>query len=271
MNLGNLIKDLIPDMMDGFFVSLWQKVMEAIFSVFTTVLQLTLEPYRHVWNEPVIVVMFKLAEWASYTVFIIAVVFMLVDSLEELGGHKSIAFADIFGNVMKGYLFCLAAPRIAVFSLAFSAEVLSYLDFSSALTTMDVEAFLVSSLLMGVMLVIACIVFVFMIAKQHAMMFVHILTYSCYVANIVRGDTQAMGAWLRQMIAIALTFCCQFVMFYLGVFFFMNTQPMLCLMFWMGMGSVTKVLNKFGMSSGFSGSSALGMMRSGMTLIKTLS
>ena len=270
MPIGRIIQDAIPGMMEGFFAEMWKKVSEAIFGIFTWVLQQTLEPYKTMWNNPVIVLMVRLGEWAAHTVFIIALVFMLVDALEEMGSHKSVAVSDIFGNVMKGYLFCLAAPRIAIFALSFSAEVLSLLDFSSALNNFDIEAFLVSTLVMTVILVIACVVFVFMVAKQHAMMFIHIITYSCYVANIVRGDTQAMGAWLRQMIAIALTFFCQFVMFYMGVFFFMNGDHMLCLMAWMGMGNVTKVLNKFGMSSGFGGlaSGASNMMRTGMSFIR---
>ncbi|MDY4785550.1 conjugal transfer protein TrbL family protein [Pygmaiobacter massiliensis] len=241
---------------------LMEAVMNFIFADFTKrlmgfygdTLSMAVAPYDGFFSNNIIQGLIWFGQWAAYAAMGFSILFMIIDYMEDLSAGRGIAVSEMVMNVIKGFIFCIIAPELGILSLQVGAELAKSLDLSSQLGQWESRLGGLS-LVWLVACLIALIVFVFMSARQYSMMLIHIVTYVLYVPGVVRGDAESMGAWIRQTVAIAVTYLCQYVMFYLGLYFMVSVHGILGLSCWVGMGCVNKVLNKYGMSSGFAGGS----------------
>lgn len=100
---------------------------------------------------------------------------------------------------------------------------------------------------------IACIYFLYQALKCFGAMFVQIMTAFLYIPGILRGDTTAMGSWMRQTVAIALSFFFKYLCFYLALVYLVQGNIYLTITFWTVMAASDKILDKFGWSFGTGG------------------
>ena len=219
--------------------------------------------------------------WINTFVFCIALVVVIVDIAEEKVSGKSVYFAVAFTNIAKAFSFALLARWIAVWSMELSSKITSYFGISLSASTFSLhvnniitsipgsDAVIVSvHLLMMLIIIIAVLVFMVMSLKRFGTMFIHIFTAALYIPDIMRGDTTKMGEWLRQMIAIVLTYVFIYLLFFLGSGFLNADNVLLCLACWITMPAVSKILNKFGWSNGSQGNFGAMAIQTGAMLIR---
>lgn len=84
-------------------------------------------------------------------------------------------------------------------------------------------------------------------------MFLQALTVFLYVPDIVRGRTTSMGDWIRQTLSILVTYMFRNVLFFIGFTSAINLDIIAMSCAWITMIGAAKLLQKFGMSSGFGG------------------
>ena len=124
------------------------------------------------------------------------------------------------------------------------------------------------NIIFWLIILIATIYFAVTSLKRFGEMFVHILTSALYIPDILRGDTTKMGDWLRQMLSIVLTYMIIYILFFLGCGFFDSDNVILSLVCWLTMPSVSKILNKFGWSSGTQGNFGAIALQTGAMMIR---
>jgi hypothetical protein len=221
------------------------------------------------WDVPLINSFISFIQWVSVGMVAAATVMLMADIMEEAGKERHIEWSMIFTNFFKGVGFALVAPTAGKYALLISSQMANLLNLSEALTS-KTNVMLQNPIWLLLVTIIACLIFAFMSLSRFGIMFVQILSTPLYISDIVRVETAAMGSWIRQTVAIALTYLFQTILFYLGAFFMtMQTQPFLGLACWLAMPQVSKILQKYGMSTGVTGvvSSAASAAQTGLYLM----
>lgn len=246
--------DNMPHLTESILSFLTMGFNKMLLKTYSDVLGIATNPNVAFFNDPIVQGIIAFSQWAAYAAMAVSILFMIVDYGEDLAAGKNIALSEMLMNIFKGFIFCLIAPQLGLFSLQIGRQLATSLDLSAYLqANYTIMANL--SVLWVIVSVVALVVFVFMSARQFGMMLIHIATYVLYVPGVVRGDSESMGAWIRQTVAIALTYLCQYVMFYFGLYFMVQGRIFGGIIGWSSMAAVKTVLNKFGMSSGFAGGS----------------
>ncbi|MPN13113.1 hypothetical protein SDC9_160433 [bioreactor metagenome] len=182
---------------------------------------------------------------------------MIIDYAEDIAAKSSISISEMVMNIIKGFVFCLIAPQLSIMAITLGSQLAQTLNLTSVVGSVSappvVDPTAITYFIWILVCLIAFVIFLFITARQYGMMLIQIMTYSLYVPGVVRGDAQSMGAWMRQTVAITITFLCQYFLFYLGIVFTTLNSPFATLICWTGMASAAKVLNKFGLSAGFGG------------------
>lgn len=95
-------------------------------------------------------------------------------------------------------------------------------------------------------------VFVYKAAMRFVQFLTLILMVPLYVTSIARGDQTAFSAWFRQAMAVGLTYFFEYFLYALGIAMMASNgfaTPMMGIACLIGMGSVSRTLDKYGMSS----------------------
>lgn len=221
-----------------------------------------------IWDHPVIVMFLGFIRWLNVGVLGAATILLIFDIIEETGKQRTIEWSMIIINFMKAFAFAIIAPYAGKYALLFSARLAGTLQLSTAASQLR-NAVPSLSFFIIVVVLAACIIFAFMSLSRFGAMFVQVLSSVLYVSDIVRGESASMGSWLRQTVAIALTYLIQTILFYLGVFFLVKDQLFFALAFWFAMPQVKTILQKYGMSCGVTGvvSSAATVASAGLQLV----
>lgn len=215
------------------------------------------------WNQPLIQCFLQFSKWVNIVVFTVATLFMLFDMAEEFASSKEVDFSVVFTNALKAMLFVEFNSLLAQLSMDLGDILTSSLHFTitaqpntilQILNGLSVgAAAILWTSLMLVVILIAVIVFFFMSVARYGAMFLLILSSSLYIPDILRGDTTSLGSWLRQMVAIAGTYIFQYICFYGGLYYLLQSNIVMCAILWTGMFSASKILQKFGYSTGTKG------------------
>lgn len=245
-NMGSLMEPILSFLTMGF--------NKMLLKTYSDILGIAINPNVNFFHDPIVQGLISFSQWAAYAAMGVSIAFMIVDYGEDLAAGKNIALSEMLMNIFKGFIFYLISPQLGLLSLDIGRQLATSLDLSAYLQT-NYTLMADMSIIWVVVSVIALVVFVFMSARQFGMMLIHIVTYALYVPGVVRGDSESIGAWIRQTIAIALTYLCQYVLFYLGLFYMIQGNIYGGVIGWSSMAAVKTVLNKFGMSSGFAGGS----------------
>lgn len=198
--------------------------------------------------------------WLAWGVFGVAFIILLLDIGEELGGYKpgqGVEFTAIFTNFIKAIAFILMGPNLAVIGAQLAVNMtgqlsVNYTDLRNEIP--NVPSFdLGGTIILLVVMLIALIGFFCFTLFSMGGIFIQASTAFLYVPDILRGRTTAMGDWMRQTISILITFLFRHVLFVIGLSGALNHDFITMCAGWIAMFGAAKLLQKFGMSSGFGG------------------
>lgn len=213
------------------------------------------------FNSTIVQKTLEFTAWLAWGVFGVAFVILLLDIGEELGGYKpgqGMEFTAIFTNFIKAIAFILMGPRLAVIAMQLAANATGQM--SVDYTALKTEVPNMFSLNLGgllpvipIIILIAVIGFFCFTLFSAGGIFVQAATAFLYVPDILRGRTTAMGDWMRQTISILITFLFRHILFIIGLAGALSGDYITMAVAWITMFGVAKLLQKFGMSSGFGG------------------
>lgn len=256
--------DQYGEWVKGFYVSVFQDVTNTIVDGAILITD-------SFWKDSLVNVFLNFSVTVNVIVAVVTILILCFDVAEE---GKAINWSQVIGNVMKGALFALFSRYIGLMCLELSNLIVSKLQvkYDSETVWTGITNFNSGQIIMWcIIIIIAFVAFCAMCLVRNASMLVLIMSSSLYVPDIIRGDTAKMGDWMRQVIAVSFTFVFQYVMFNLGVSGLLEGQPFICLGGFVGMFVVSKMLQKYGYSSGVTGmASSAGNMaiQAGQFLIK---
>lgn len=222
--------------------------------------------------------------WINGIVFAVSFIVVAADIAEEKVSDKPIMYSVVFTNVGKALLFSVFARYLGQWSMELANAITSFFginlqadkmssSISEIILQIGTGVFEIQSavpflnLVFLIVLIVALVYFAVTSLRRFGEMFVHILTSALYIPDIMRGDTTKMGDWLRQMISIVLNYVIIYILFFLGCGFFDTDNVLVCLSFWLTMPVVSKLLNKFGWSSGTQGQFGAMAMQTGMLAV----
>ncbi len=220
--------------------------------------------------------------WLNLLVFGVCFIVVAVDIAEEKVSGKPVYYAVAFSNMAKAFIFALCARWIGIWSMEIAYKITTYFGLSlsadkfvqstreiiETIITDDFEAADVLNFVFTAVILIAVIIFAVNALKRSGEMFIHIFTSVLYISDIMRGDTSKMGDWIRQMLSITLTYLFVYILFFLGCGFFNADNLLFCLTCWLTMPAVSKILNKYGWSSGSQGNLGAMAIQTGALMIR---
>ena len=220
--------------------------------------------------------------WINVLVFCVTFIVVAVNIAEEKVSGKPVYYSVVFTNIAKAFAFSMLARWVAVWSMEIANKITTYFGLTldpdgfalsirnilASIISEDIEAADFLNLIFMIIVIIAVLVFCVNSLKRFGEMFIHIFTSVLYIPDIMRGDTTKMGDWLRQMTSIVLTYIFIYIMFFLGCGFFNADNVLMCLACWLTMPAVSKILNKYGWSSGSQGNFGAMAIQTGAMLIR---
>lgn len=229
-----------------------------------------------------IVQFLNFSTWVNTLVFAVCFVVVAVDIAEEKVSGKPVYFGVAFTNIAKAFSFALLARWLAVWSMEIANTITTYFgltlsadSFATSVRNLlesiidpSIDAADLLSFIFMFIVIMASLVFCFNSLKRFGEMFIHIFTSVLYIPDIMRGDTTKMGEWLRQMTSIVLTYVFIYIMFFLGCGFFNADNILMCLACWVTMPAVSKILNRYGWSSGSQGNFGAMAIQTGVMMIR---
>ncbi len=266
------MQNLIISAIDTFLSSFRIKLEECLINFFMQVLQVVNSLLLTTFDIPMIVDFVEAGIWMGRILFGATFVILLIDIMEENGSWKSdqfkaIEWTTIFLNLMKAAVFVETAPRLTILSMKLVADSVNQFDPTPYLNGMKSW---IGTLFIGIIIsIIAVGGFAVVTIMRFGAILIQAFTAFLYVPDIVRGHTTSMGSWIRQTVAILLTFFLQYVFFFLGLVACLEVNLVVAAILWMIMIYVAKYLDKYGMSSGVTGafSSAQSMVKSASDVI----
>lgn len=257
----------------GFFQT---QIKNSLMSLCQQILKLMSSGLSGFWSETLIKAFLDFSKWTNMVVLAVSILFMLFDMAEENASGKSVDYSIVFTNTFKAVIFAEFNALFAQLSMSLADIVTTKLNFKLPENTdkffNPISSYTSSAdflIFMFLAVLIATVVFFFMSINRYGAMYIHILSSSFYITDIVRGDTTSIGSWLRQMIAISGTYIFQYIAFYCGLYYLLDSKIVMCAVLWAGMFSVSKILQKFGYSTGTKGmlSSFNSMASQGISLL----
>lgn len=271
--LGTLVND--------FLISLFDWISTQIIALAAWLIEIINNNILSFFENDTILQLLNFSTWINLFVFGVSFIVVIVDIAEEIISEKPVYFGVVFTNAIKAFTFAVFARWIAVWSMDLANEITSAFGLSISADSFSLHADNISSTIPGLAtdavsvpillllaVIIAVIVFAVMSLKRFGTMLIHIFTSMLYIPDILRGDTTKMGDWLRQMISIVLTYTFIYLLFFLGCEFFYAEDIVIALACWLGMPVVSRVLNKFGWSSGSSGGFGAMAIQTGAMMIR---
>lgn len=277
--------DLMSNLISLFFTFFENQIKNWFTDALAVMFQLATAITNDFWTDPIINVIMAFMHTIANVILVCSLVFMLFDIAEEASGFKSIPWGTVAINFLKATLFANAFIWFGMNITNLAGEITAMFpiaDIASADATAILNVFwpagLIVSIMVACFLVAAYICFIFMSVLRFTNMFIHIFGGLYYISDIVRGDTSALGSWLRQAIVIACTYIIQFLMFTIGASILLDTSNYLTPSTVMGAGMIVgmffvpKILQKYGQSTGITGiagtvSQAGNILSSGRALV----
>lgn len=258
---------MFGDWARGFFIGLVQDFANSVIDFVLTLVD-------GFWQNNLLEAFLDFSVAVNLIVLVVSILILCFDVAEE---NKPIIWKQIFANLFKGGLFTLFSRHIGMLCLTLSNLIVKNLQIDvdrSALWNISTalpSGVIGVSMIWILILLIAFVAFGVVCVMRNASMFVLMMSAALYIPDVVRGDTAKMGDWIRQVIAVSLTFVFQYIMFCIGVGGCISVDPATCLTGFAGIFVAPKLLQKFGYSSGVTGifSSAGNMaMQAGRMFIK---
>ena len=261
--LGEYIVNLLNN-------SIAKWLQDLFLGAVTAVMNWVSEMITSMWNIDVIKALVNCTSGISVGVFALGAILMLYDIMEARSEEKVVYMSAVTKNFVAGLAFAMFGSQfIAVMNQAILSlcEVLkisdSVRDFEStdfmnqSLGTIQDALTVSPGDLLGAILIILVVligsgVFVYKAAMRFVQFLTLILMVPLYVTSITRGDQTAFSAWFRQAMSVGLTYFFEYFLYALGIAMMASNglaTPMMGVACLAGMGSVSRTLDKYGMSS----------------------
>ena len=203
-------------------------------------------------------------------VFVVGCILMLYDILEARSEEKTVYMSAVTKNFVAGLAFALFGPKLVHVLTKAILSLIQLLRLSDAVTNFPGTAYansltslwltpdlvvgssLMESVVCFLIVVIGSGVFIYKITLRFVQFITLIAMVPLYETSILRGDQTAFSGWFRQAMAVGLTFFFEYFFYALAITLLMSTGitntflGMGCLL---GMGGVSRTLDKYGMSS----------------------
>ena len=209
----------------------------------------------------------------SILVWAVSLIIVIQDVLEAISEEKRVYLGSVIGDSLKAVVFSQASPFLGILVIKFLFQIMALLNWSDSLVASwtDLVAETAGfSRIMGILItVIASGYFFLCTIKNSGLFFVMLLLCPLYVPAITRGDHSAMGGWIRQALAILLTYFFNYlILLHRPVFCFVQGDLFQCPS---SLGQLClqspRLLDKFGFSSGSGGiGQTLGIAVQGVSL-----
>lgn len=261
--LGEYIVNLLNN-------SLAKWLQDLFLGAVTAVMNWVSEMITNMWNIDVIKALVNCTSGISMGVFAVGAILTLYDIVEARSEEKVVYMSAVTKNFVAGLAFAVFGSQfIAVMnqSILSLCELLKISDsvrdfentdfMNQSLGTIQDALTVSSGDLLGAILIILVVligsgVFVYKAAMRFVQFLTLILMVPLYVTSIARGDQTAFSAWFRQAMAVGLTYFFEYFLYALGIAMMASNgfaTPMMGIACLIGMGSVSRTLDKYGMSS----------------------
>lgn len=250
------MEGLINTATDSFVSSFFASIEKTLIEFFMQLIQLVNTSLLGIFDMPIVSDFVQMGMTVSRILFGATVVILMIDVIEEASSMKSdqakaIEWPTILFNLVKAAIFSEAAPQLSIIALRIVVEVVGQFDPSPYLSGMMTG---LADFALGTLIAIIAVGgFAAITMMRFGAILIQAATAFLYVPDIVRGHTTSMGNWIRQTVAILLTFFLQYILFYQGLVCCFEAQLIPALMLWLAMFYVSKYLDKYGMSSGITG------------------
>ncbi|MEG1044804.1 MAG: DUF6045 family protein [Oscillospiraceae bacterium] len=232
-----------------------EKTTERISSLTSGIIDIAFDCTDGFWDKSVIDGILNLSATLNLIVFVITILFLLFDILEENG---KIEATVIFANIFKAISFTAFNRYIAetglyiaqIFTVNLKIDHTSQGILETVTDALDLfsDTF-INTTASCLILIIAFISFFFTCLSLNGSILTIICSSSLYIPSIIRGDTAKMGDWIRVLVSVLVTFLMKYVFFYLGISFLCTDDLVSSLSCFIGMFAVPKLLQNYGLAS----------------------
>lgn len=276
--MGNIVNGIAGYFFNSFIDWLEEKILALAAFAISFINKYVLSFF----DNEIIDAFMDFSTWINYFVFAVALVVAIVDIAEEKASDKPVYWSVVFTNTAKAFAFAGLARWIAILSMEISNDITTYFGISLDVDSFELNAERIVNSILGmesihralfsviflIVILFAAVFFAVSSLKRFGVMFVHIFTSALYIPDVLRGDTTKMGEWFRQMASIVLTYVFIYILFFLGASFFGGENLVPCLACWLAMPAVSKVLNRYGWTSGTQGNFGSIAVQAGMMAIR---
>ena len=251
--------------------ALAQEMMSLTLDFFTNLVQWCAGASYSFWDASLVNVLLQAGAGVSILVWAVSLIIVIQDVLEAISEEKRVYLGSVIGDSLKAVVFSQASPFLGILVIKFLFQIMALLNWSDSLVASwtDLVAETAGfSRIMGILItVIASGYFFYASIKNSGLFFVMLLLCPLYVPAITRGDHSAMGGWIRQALAILLTYFFNYLIYYIGLFLFVQGDLFSAVIPWAALFTVPRLLDKFGFSSGSGGiGQTLGIAVQGVSL-----
>lgn len=245
------MQELIESAVEFFLESFFVQIKSGMIRLIMTLIELVSKGMLGLFEEPLTKDFIQTGMMLGRILFVCTIVILMLDIVEEIGSmkneqFKAVEWNTIIINLIKAVVFVEAAPRGSIICLYLVVDSVNSFDPAPYLNNIP-NAPEIFGL---IVIIIAVGGFCIVTMMRSCAILIQAFTAFLYVPDIVRGHTTSMGNWIRQTIAILLTFFLQYVLFFQGLVAYFNFQYIIAITLWIGMMNVSKFLDKYGMSSG---------------------
>lgn len=255
----NLIADGIATLIHDIFVALLTVIMDFVSKMIVSL-----------WDDSIISAIVSCSSWIAMGVFAIGCILMLYDILEARSEEKTVYMSSVTKNFVSGLAFALFGAKLVHVMTKAILSLIQLLRLSDAVTNFEgteyaasltdlwmspevtINRSLLESVVCFFIVVIGSGVFIYKITLRFVQFITLIAMVPLYETSILRGDQTAFSGWFRQAMAVGLTFFFEYFFYALAITLLMSTGiastflGMGCLL---GMGGVSRTLDKYGLSS----------------------
>lgn len=261
--LGEYIVNLLNN-------SIAKWLQDLFLGFITAVMGFVSDMIANMWNIDVIKALVNCTSGISMGVFAVGVLLMLYDILEARSEEKTVYMSAVTKNFVAGAAFAMFGSQfIAVMNQAI-LNLCAFLKISDSVREFESSDFMQQSAsviqdamnvslgdVLGAVIIILVVligsgVFVYKAAMRFVQFLTLILMVPLYETSILRGDQTAFSSWFRQAMSVGLTYFFEYFLYSLGIAMMASNglgTPLLGVGCLVGMGSVSRTLDKYGMSS----------------------
>ena len=259
--LDGLIPDLVSDIISTILEAMAEKTIEFYTSILEYQNSMLTEDF---WESSIVNAFLDFATFCAFGLFVASIIFLISDIVQETACGKNVSGYNVFKGFIFGFMFASFSQSLPIYFCQKVLYILSTVTFSNDIdvswhempNTTNNAVGIIIYVIMLIVLLIATIVFMGVFLSRQAAMLVHIMSAMFYVPEVTRGDTQKIGEWLRQLVALLATTFFQYLFFFGGSSMVLASPILTSTEFYAGLAlifgtfSVPKVLNNFGYSVG---------------------